>query len=223
MLECVKSFMGSSCPIVAVSKISPELPILWAQECRALVKPDNFIGIPTIRVQVHEGSQGVVIFWVSSIPPHRRLNCIRRPLSKKPGAYRSSRTQIDKEQQTYQQANANRDGMPACVFQVHSPSRSMARITLSHCQVLQAASFHSFSARHKWKSEYQSSRRRRTPLLVAASSGKQKESSLVRTGPGARNYRGRRSCSIPGEWIRTVARTPDAARRWSHSPRSFGS
>src|SRR6266404_9789671 len=169
MLESVKSVVGTSCPIVAVSKISPELPILWAQECRALVKPDNFIGIPTIRVQVHEGSQGLVIFWVSRIPPHRRLKCIRRPLSKKPGAYRSSRTQIDKEQQTRQQTNLNRDGMPACVSQVHSPSRSMPRITLSHCQVLQAASFHSFSASDMRKPEYQSSRRVRTPLLVAAS------------------------------------------------------
>src|SRR6267142_4264486 len=143
MLESVKSFMGTSCPIVAVSKISPEFRVVRAQACRALVKPDNFIGIPTIRVQVHEGSQGVVIFWVSRVPPHRRLNCIRRPLSKKPGAYRSSRTQIDKEQQTRQQANANRDGLPACVSQVLSPSRSMARITLSHCQVLQAASVQS--------------------------------------------------------------------------------
>src|SRR3977135_2621749 len=153
MLESVKSVIGTSCPIVAVSKISPELPIVGAQECRALVKPDNFIGIPTIRVQVHEGSQGIVIFWVSRIPPHRRLNCIRRPLSKKPGADRSSRTYIDKEQQTHEQANANRDGMPACVSQVLSPSRSTARITLSHCQVLQVASFHSFSARDKLKPE----------------------------------------------------------------------
>src|SRR6195256_743309 len=148
MLESVKSVIGTSCPLVAVSKISPELRILWAQEYCALVKPDNFIGIPTIRVQVHEGSQGIVIFWVSRIPPHRRLNCIRRPLSKKPGAYRSSRTQIDKEQQTHEQANANRDGMPACVSQVLSPSRSMPRITLSCCQIPQAASVQSFSATH---------------------------------------------------------------------------
>ena len=169
MLESVKSVIGASCPIVAVSKISPELRIVRAQACRILVEPDNLIGIPTISVQVHEGSQGVAIFWVSRIPPHRRLNCIRRTLSKKPGAYRSSRTQIDKEQQTHEQANANRDGMPACVSQVLSPSRSMPRITLSHCQVLQAASFHSFSASDKRKSEYQSSRRGRTPLLVAAS------------------------------------------------------
>src|SRR5882672_5952110 len=146
MLESVKSVMGTSCPIVAVSKISPELRIVRAQACRALIKLDNFIGIPTIRVQVHEGSQGVVIFWVSRIPPHRRLNCIRRSLSKTPGAHRSSRTQIDKEQQTHQQANANREGMPACVSQVLSPSRSMARITLSHCQVLQPATFHQTQA-----------------------------------------------------------------------------
>ena len=92
MLESVKSFMGTSCPIIAVSKISPELRIVGAQACRGLIKLDNFIGIPAIRVQVREGSQGIVIFWVSRIPLHRRLNCIRRTLSKKPGADRSSRT-----------------------------------------------------------------------------------------------------------------------------------
>src|SRR5260370_9529080 len=115
MLESVKSVLGTTCPIVAVAKISPEFRVVRAQACRALVKLDNFIGIPTIPVQVHEGSQGVVIFWVSGIPPHRLLNCIRRLPPKIPGTHRSSRPQIDKEQQTHHQPNTNRNDMPTSV------------------------------------------------------------------------------------------------------------
>jgi len=54
----------------------------------------------------------------------------------------------------------------------------------------------------------------RGSLLVAASSGKQKESSLERTGPGARKLsRLGDHARFAGEWIRTVARTLDVGRR----------
>ena len=97
MLESVKRIIGASCPVIAGSKVSPEMRILRAQARGTLVELDNFIGIRAIGVQVHECSQGVVIFRVGRIPPDRRLNCVRCTSSKIRSGYRPSHGQIDKE------------------------------------------------------------------------------------------------------------------------------
>ena len=83
-LESFKSIARTPCPIVAGSQISPELRIVRAQACRALVKLDNFTGIRTICVQVHQGNESEVA-WLA------KHHCFKR----EPGCSVSPRAAMD--------------------------------------------------------------------------------------------------------------------------------